>query len=123
MTSRFELEEFCMNFLCGRESYLMGIVEDYIREFSEIKLEFTSETLDPSFRFICRYVFAHKPVNSGCIIAVLGFADKIHREYSHISWYQINMLVLPLVDVFEEINLDLDRFRYSYSRSRICTIL
>ena len=72
MTSRFELEEFCMNFLCGRESYLMGIVENYIREFSEIKLEFTSETLDPSFRFICRYVFAHRPVNSGCIIAVLG---------------------------------------------------
>ena len=100
----------------------MGIVENYIREFSEIKLEFTSETLDHRFVF-CRKVFAHMPVNSGCIIAVLGFADKIQHEYSHISSYQIYMLVLPLVDVFEEMNLDLDRFRYLYSRSRICTIL
>ena len=34
-----------MGSFCGRESYLMGIVEEYIGEFSLIKLEFTSETL------------------------------------------------------------------------------
>ena len=37
MTNRFELQEFCMNFLCGRESYLMGIVEDYTWEVSVVE--------------------------------------------------------------------------------------
>ena len=62
MESRFELEEFCMNFLCGREMYLRRFVEDYMQEYSEMGITLNSEALDPAFRLICHYVFWQKPV-------------------------------------------------------------
>ena len=84
MQYRFELQEFCMG-LCGRNSYLSDMVGKYQREYLELDIEFTSHTLGPSFHFICRDVFTHKPIKNGHVIAVLGFADTIHRRYSHIS--------------------------------------
>ena len=63
-----------------------------------------------------------KPVNIGHVIAVLGFADKIHREYEHISWYKIEMLLCPLAVVLYEVDFNLELFRKSFANN-VCNIL
>ena len=78
--------------------------------------------MDSSFRNISRYVLWKKPVSYGHVIAVLGFADKIHREYEHTSWYKIDMLLHPLTDVLSEIDFDVDVFRKLFTYNH-CNIL
>ena len=104
-----------MDFLCGRNSYLSDVVGVYQREYLELDIEFTSRTLEPSFRFICSDALSHKPINNGHVVAVLSFADMIHRRYSHISWYRMQLLVQPLACALEDIGFNPEQLKPSYS--------
>ena len=98
MSSRFDVEEFCMNFLRGRVNFLSGIICKYKKQYASIYLpDLSVVTLSKYFAPVCRQTFADRPVSNGRIITVFGFADKIDSEYINHDWYTIRMLVDPLV--------------------------
>ena len=123
MSSRFEVEEFCLHFLHGRVVFLLDIIDKYRETYASIDLlDLSVVTLSSAFALVCRHTFRQRPVNSGRIVAVLGFADEIHREYSSCDWYTIRMLVDPLVEELVSIGFNLEVFRFSFEPSYCCVL-
>ena len=100
-----EIEMFCCNFLHGnRHKQLHELIDNYDCEFSQIDIEqFTKDTFDSSFRSTCNDAFTCRLVSNGYIIAILGFAEAIHKHHCSSSWYSIDTLTNSLVNALEGI--------------------
>ena len=101
---------------------MLDIIGKYRETYASIDLlDLSVVTLSSAFALVCRHTFRQRPVNSGRIVAVLGFADKIHREHSSCDWYTIRMLVDPLVEEFR-LGLIWKYFDFLSSPSYCCVL-
>ena len=93
---------------------LRKLIDGYRHELLQIDSEFTKDTFDTSFHFICNEVFNRKPVKKGHVIAVLGLAETIHHHHSSFSWCSVDILIKTLANVLEDIDFYPNHLNPSY---------
>ena len=101
---RKDIEQFCRDFLKGRNRHLHDVIDNYRHLFAQIdiqQLNLTQETFDGSFKRISRKLFDTRPADRNYIISLLGFALTLHEYHLsyHYSWYHIEMLIDSLTDI------------------------
>ena len=123
---REEIKLFCRDFLQGNHhSTLHGILEPYRQRFAEIDIKFTTEdTFVESFRSICYDTFKQRSTQQGYVIAILGFAENIHKSHHCISsWYNIGVMIVILKNLLDDIaDFHPDQFKKTESSS-LCILL
>ena len=105
------LENFCHGFLLNDPGYrhLYDILEDYTHKFIQIELDFhDKETFCEAFRSICLTVIDARNdaprLCRGYVLAILGFAAHVHKQCQNFEWYDIDTMVIALVDILTFVN-------------------
>ena len=106
---REDIDQFCRDFLKGSNKHLHDVIDNYKPLLAQIDIQhmdITQETFDQSFKSICRQLFNIRPTGESYIIALLGFALKLHEYHLsyHCSWYHVDILIMSLADILEDIN-------------------
>ena len=121
--SRTDIEQFCWDFLLGKNTHLQAIVVAYKPALSHIDmkcLNFTLDTFDETFQRICKVLFTTRPVQHGRILALLGFAIEIEVYHRTCSWYNSVILVRSVINALQEIDFHPDELLL---KSTSCTLL
>ena len=120
---RNEIKAFCRDFLQGNDSTLHEILTPYRHMFIQIDIQFTEDTFTESFQRICYEAFPLKSPQQGYVVALLGFAENIHKYHIHnCPWYSIDIMLDTLLDVLEEFGFDPRQLQKTIP-SRLCILL
>ena len=124
MTNRRQRNEaFCRDFLQGNDSTLHEILTPYRHMFIQIDIQFTEDTFTESFQRICYETFALRSQQQGYVIALLGFAENIHKYHiNNYQWYNLDIMLHTLLDVLEEVGFDLNQLKKTIP-SNFCILL
>ena len=102
---RDEINRFCRDFFQGNNKKLHAIVADYNHMLMQIdiqSLRFTQHTFAETFQRICKLLFMARSAANGYVIAMLGFATRVHDYHRDFSWYTIDVLIDSMTNVLEE---------------------
>ena len=120
---RNEIKAFCRDFLQGNDSTLREILTPYKHVFAEIDIQFSSDTFTKSFQRICYETFTLRSHQQGYVIAILGFAENIHKSHIHsCPWYNIDIMLDILLNVLEEFGFDPHQLKKTIPSS-LCILL
>ena len=115
-------EQFCRGFLLNYPEYthLHIILDEYRQLFLHITLDFhDKETFTQVFPEICFTVIRTRNDGRAYVLAILGFANHVHRQCQNLEWYDIDTMICILVDILTFVNFKPSDFCRNYS----CCIL
>ena len=102
---RDQISRFCRDFFQGNNQWLCVVVAESKHMFTQIdiqSLRFTQDTFAATFQRICKLLFMARPATSGYVIAMLGFAVRVHEYHRDCSWYTFDTLIDSMANVLEE---------------------
>ena len=102
---RDKINCFCCDFFQGNNCQLHVIVADYNHVFTQIDIQclrFTQDTFAATFQKICKLLFIARSEANGYVIAMLGFAVRVHEYHHDCSWYTIDALIDSMTNALEE---------------------
>ena len=122
-TMSTSIEHFCRGFLHHNPDYrhLYDILDDYSEIFLQIELDFhDKETFSEAFSAICFTVIRVRNLAAGgadpraYVLAILGFASHVHRQCKNSEWYDIDTMIITLVDILTFVNFNPSDFCKRY---------
>ena len=99
---RDKITRFCRDFFQGNNKKLHIVVADYNHMLMQIdiqSLHFTQDTFAETFQRICKLLFISRSATNGYVIAMLGFAFRVHEYHRACSWYTVDVLIDSTVNV------------------------
>ena len=121
---RESIARFCWSVIDGRNKYVGDIIREYKHSIeSRIDIQgmnFKQETFSRDLTNICDVLFTIRRVHMSYIMAVLAFSIELNDYLTnHSSWYNTELLIQTLTNIFLDVGFDPDKITSSYR----CTIL
>ena len=88
---------------------MYDILDDYKDIFLQIDLKGMNtdkETFTTKFRTVCFVVLSDKGHGVCYVLSILGFALHIHTQCNELAWYDVETLVVLLIETLISVNFD-----------------
>ena len=120
---RCRVEQFCYDFLDGKETHLLSIIQTCNEDWPAGRIDVAPDTIYKTIKSMLESIFLER-MNHGRVLAAFGMLYDIHQEHRSKHWYHCSMVVDPMLCVLSAHNFDLEAFKkYFVHKPSLCSVI